>query len=162
MGKRRASARGVKMHRSYTVEEAARATGACKGTVRRWLKQGLPAITDQKPALILGGDLIDFLKARNKPRQACRLHECYCFSCRQPKLPAFGAVEIFPLTASSGNLRALCETCSTVMHKRVASAKLTQLGALVDVTIMQGGKHLADSTQPCLNGHLPEEAKSHA
>ncbi|TIL63836.1 helix-turn-helix domain-containing protein [Mesorhizobium sp.] len=162
MGKRRPSVRGVKMHRNYTVDETARATGACKGTVRRWLKHGLPAITDQKPALILGGDLIDFLKRRNPPRQVCRPHECYCFSCRQPKAPAFGAVEFLPLTASSGNLRALCESCSTVMHKRVASAKLDHLGTLVDVTIMQGSEHLADTLQPCLNDHLAKEPKPHA
>ena len=59
---RRSSSRGVKLHWNYSVEEAARATGNCKGTVRRWLKDGLPAITDQKPLLILGGDLIDYLK----------------------------------------------------------------------------------------------------
>lgn len=150
------------MHRNYTVDDAAHACGVCKGTVRRWLKNGLPAITDQKPMLILGGDLIDFLNGRRKPRQVCRLHQCYCFSCRQPKAPAFGTVEFLPLTQSSGNLRALCETCSTVMHKRVAKAKLDQLGVLVDVTIMQGSEHLADSPQPCLNDHVPKEPKTHA
>ncbi|MES0096396.1 helix-turn-helix domain-containing protein [Mesorhizobium sp. M0019] len=162
MGNRRPSMRGVKMHRNYTVEETARATGACKGTVRRWLKHGLPAMTDQKPALILGGDLIDFLKRRTQPRQVCRPHECYCFSCRQPKAPAFAAVEFLPLTRSSGNLRALCESCSTVMHKRVATAKLDHLVTLVDVTVMQGRERLADSRQPCLNDHVIKEPEAHA
>jgi hypothetical protein len=153
----RAWVRGIKLHRNYTVDDAARATGACKGTVRRWQKAGLPAITDQKPHLILGGDLIDFLKARQKPKQACRLHECFCFSCRKPRGPAFAEVEFQPLNPSNGNMRALCEVCATVMHKRVAVSKLAQLRALVAVTIPQGVEHIGDSPKPCLKDHLPKE-----
>lgn len=162
MATRRASRRGVKLHRNYTVNEAARIVGVAKGTVRRWLKTGLPAISDQRPALILGGDLADFLKGQIKPRQTCRLHECFCFSCRKPRAPAFRAVEFHPLSASSGNLRALCDTCSTVMHKRVATAKIGQLKALVEVTIRQDARHLSDSRNPCLNDHSAKEPEHHA
>lgn len=159
---RRPTVRGVKRYYSYTVEEAARATGASKGTVRRWLKAGLPAITDQKPLLILGADLIDFLAARRKAAQKCRPLECYCLSCRQPRSPAFGAVEFHWLTPTSGNVLALCEECSTVMRRRVPAAKLDGWRAAMAVTIRQGGEHLGDSANPCLNDHLPKETKSHA
>ena len=150
---RRPSARGVKLHLNYTVDEAARATGNCKGTVRRWLKTGLPAITDQKPALILGGDLIDYLNAKRGRKQKCRLHECFCFSCRRPRAPAFGEVELFMLAPTSGNLRALCEHCATVMHKRISVAKISALQTLATVTIRQGIEDLSDSRNPCLNDH---------
>lgn len=153
----RPSARGVKLHRNYTVDEAARASGACKGTVRRWLKSGLPALTDKKPLLILGSDLIHYLKSRTATKQKCRLQECFCFSCRTPRAPAFGEVEFHPLTPSSGNMRALCETCTTVMHKRVAVTKLDQLRALVAVAIRQGKGSLNNRSNPCLNDHLHEE-----
>jgi hypothetical protein len=159
---RRADWRRVKRHRNYSVEEAARATGACKGTVRRWLKNGLPAVTDRKPALILGPDLIDFLAARQKPKQRCRLHECFCFSCRQPRPPALAEVEFFPLTASSGNLRALCATCTTIMHKRVSTAKLDELRALVTVTIRQASGGLVDTSNPCPGVHQAKEAEPDA
>ena len=56
--------RAVKMHRNYTVDEAARVLGRDKGTIRRWIAKGLPAIKDQKPHLILGTDLIEFLKTQ--------------------------------------------------------------------------------------------------
>jgi excisionase family DNA binding protein len=63
--------RSIKIHRNYTVEEAARATGCAKGTIRRWIKSGaLPAITDRKPNLVLGGDLFDYLKARDVRAEA--------------------------------------------------------------------------------------------
>lgn len=156
------SARGVKFNRSYTVDEAATVIGACKGTVRRWLKRGLPAITDHKPVLILGGDLIDFLKGRTTNKHTCRLHECFCFSCRKPRAPAFGAVEYFPFSATSGNLRALCETCATIMYKRMSSAKLDRLRAHVEVTVRQDGEHIGDSPKPSLNDHLRAEPRPHA
>jgi excisionase family DNA binding protein len=71
--------RSVKIHRNYTVEEAAHITGSAKGTIRRWIKSGaLPAITDRKPNLILGGDLFDYLKARATSGPKLRLNECYC------------------------------------------------------------------------------------
>lgn len=65
---RKPDRRSIKLHRSYTVDEASRTIGSAKGTIRRWIKSGaLPALTDQKPNLILGEDLIDYLKARAKP-----------------------------------------------------------------------------------------------
>lgn len=157
MARRRPSGRSVRRHRSYTVDEAARATGACRGTVRRWLKNGLPAIIDQRPALILGEDLIEFLEQRKRDRQKCQPNELFCFSCRRPRSPAFGAVEFIPISASSGNLRALCETCSTIMHKRVAVRNLTRLRAILDVTIMQDGEHLREMPDPCLHVHFGKE-----
>jgi len=73
MATRRPSRRAVKLHRNYTVDEAARVLGISKGTVRRWVKTGLAAITDRKPILILGGDLIAFIDARLATKQRCQL-----------------------------------------------------------------------------------------
>ena len=66
---RKFSSQRVKTHRPYTVDEAAKTLGVGKPTVRRWIKGGLYALTDRKPWLIQGGDLIDFLKARRTRRQ---------------------------------------------------------------------------------------------
>lgn len=121
---RRSNRRAIKLHRNYTVDDAARALGVAKGTVRRWIKNGLPAIIDRKPILILGGDLIDYLDSRASSRKPCQLDECFCFSCREPRKPAFGMAEFIPITATGGNLRALCAECSTIMHKRVQRRRL--------------------------------------
>jgi excisionase family DNA binding protein len=64
MGKRHPNYRRVKIHRSYAVEQAARRLGVHKNTVRAWIKVGLPTIDDRRPILILGSDLIAFLRAR--------------------------------------------------------------------------------------------------
>jgi predicted transcriptional regulator len=133
--RRRAGWRAVKLHRNYTVDEVARTLGRCKGTVRRWLGAGLPAVSDRRPALILGEDLIDFLKAQSKPRTRCALDECYCFKCRAPRKAAGGMADWIPMTPTSGDLQALCEQCDTIMHKRVSHRQLEALRAILDVSI---------------------------
>lgn len=162
MTRRPPSWRGVNRHRSYTVDEAARARGVAKGTVRRWLKSGLPAISDRKPLLILGADLAQFLEDRRATKQTGKLNECFCFACRAPRAPAAGMADFVPLSATSGNLRALCCDCAGVMHKRVSLAKLPELQAILDVTIMQAPERIREMTKPSTNDHFPREPEAHA
>ena len=63
-----------------------------------------------------------------------------------------------PLTPTSGNLRALCAECSTVMHKRIAMSKLAALEAIVSVTIKQADRPISKSDEPCLNDHFKRES----
>jgi excisionase family DNA binding protein len=116
MARNRPNRRGVKRHRSYTVDHAARVLGVAKGTVRRWLKGGLPGVAGRRPVLILGADLAEFLDGRRARKQTCELHECYCFTCRAPRAPAGDMADFIPLSSTSGNLRARCCTCIGVMH----------------------------------------------
>ena len=106
--------------------------------------------------------MIGFLNGRAARKRKCRLEECYCMSCRQPRAPAFGEVEIVSLTPTSGNVRALCEVCSAVMHKRVSRAKFDALRAVLAVTVVQGPTRINESTKPCLNEHLYKEPHTHA
>jgi len=157
-----ANHRRIKRHRNYTVDEAARTLGVAKGTVRRWIKTGLPVLAEQQPTLILGGDLIDFLVARTPPKRRCALHECFCFSCKEPQAPAFDTVEYHSLSATSGNLRALCCVCATVMHKRLSVSRLDALKQILEVTIVEGQRPLSEIDDPCVNDHLDKELETHA
>ena len=64
MKKRHPNHRLVKIHRNYAVEEIAKLFGIHKNTVRTWVKNGLSAIDEKRPMLILGHELVEFLKAR--------------------------------------------------------------------------------------------------
>jgi hypothetical protein len=157
MAARRPNRRAIKQHYSYTFEEAARVLGVSKGTVRRWMKDGLPCITDQRPFLILGADLRNFLDRRNRSTQTCRLHECFCFRCRKPKAPAAGMVDYTSRTTVSGKISAICEECGTLMHKAFSAANLPRLVELAEVSFPQGEPCLSDRTKLLRNDHFRKE-----
>lgn len=151
---RRPDPRAVRKHRNYTVEEAARATKVAKGTVRRWLKAGLPAVTDRRPALILGSDLIAFLSSTKPKRQRCAIHQAYCFSCRAPRDPALGEVVIVAIRGGSARFWAMCAECETEMHRSLSAARITELEALVTVSFGPGAGRINEGCTPIPNEHF--------
>src|SRR4051794_28556733 len=118
MSRNRPNRRRVKIHRAYTVDEAARTLGITKGTVRRWLKDGLATVDHHKPALIRGLDLATFLKLKAKTKQPCPPGHCYCVRCRSSHVPDGAMAEYVVITITSGNLRGLCPRCGCLMHRR--------------------------------------------
>jgi hypothetical protein len=152
MGKHNPNPRLVKIHRNYTVEEAAKRLGFHKNTIREWIKRGLKVIDDQRPTLILGSDLFSFLQVkRKKNKRPCKPEEMYCFRCKKPKLPALNMAEYQPRTATQGNLFGICQDCDTGMYKAVNLIKLKQIKGKLDITISEGVQRLIDSGQPSVN-----------
>lgn len=151
---KRASWRLVKRHRPYRVDEAARLLHVSKGTVRRWIKNGLPIIGQEKPYLITGDHLINYLKAKSNKGLKCQLDECWCFTCRKPRKPAFGEVEITTSNTKTGMMHGLCSECAGLMFKRVSKAQIRELKTIVLVTVKQADEPIKETTNPCLNDHL--------
>ena len=142
----------IKIHRSYSIDEAARILRIHKNTVRAWIKQGLPIIDRRRPTLIHGVDLAAFLKnRRKKAKRPCPPGHMYCFKCRSPQKPAAGMADYMPVTATTGNLRALCQDCGTLMHRRVTRAKLDIIGANLEIAFPQAVPRIRDSTAPSVN-----------
>lgn len=135
MAKRTPNHRLVKIHRSYTVEEISRLFGSHKNTVRHWIKEGLPTIDDKRPKLILGHDLVAFLKVRRaKNKKTCKPGELYCVRCRTPKPPAGDMAEYIPITEKFGNLIAICPACDAIMNRRVSLARIGEFRGKVDIS----------------------------
>jgi excisionase family DNA binding protein len=149
---RRANPRLVKIHRTYTVDEAARLLGHHKNTIRSWIKQGLPTIDQQRPLLIHGQDLRGFLEAKRKAlKQTCRPGEIYCVGCRAPKSPAGRMADYVPSSATSGYLRGICPDCGSLIHRRVSSAKLELVAADLEVTDQRAPSRIGGSADPSVN-----------
>lgn len=109
----------AKIHRNYTVEEAARLFGVHRNTVRQWIKRGLPVISGH-PVLILGRDLRAFLDERRElAKRHCQPGELYCMRCRAPRAPAPDMVEYQPFAPNRGRFVALCCRCGSVMYRSV-------------------------------------------
>lgn len=148
----------AKIHRSYTVEEVAGLYGVFKGTVRAWIKAGLPTLNDKRPMLILGSDLAAFHQARRtKNKQKCRPGEMYCVRCRAPKSPALGMADYKPVTETMGNLIAICPDCNSIMNRRTSIAKLVLMREEMDITMPQALQHIVESNQPSVNSDLKQE-----
>lgn len=139
MPKRRIDLRRIKIHRAYTVEEAANTLGTHKNTVRQWVKNSLPTVDKRRPILIIGHDLRTFLESRKANRQR-RLApgQFYCVKCRTSKSPYAGVADYVATSATLGNLKGLCPDCGTVMHRRTSFAKLDEVKGELDVTIFAG------------------------
>jgi len=156
--KRRFNPNLAKIHRNYTVEEAAELYGVFKGTVRAWIKAGLPVINDKRPMLILGSDLVAFHQARRtKNKQQCKPGEMYCVRCRAPKKPAGDMADCRIITETIGNLEAICPDCDKIMNRRVNLSKLKQICGKLHITLPQALEHIIDSNQSSVNSDLKRE-----
>ena len=126
----------VKIHRNYTIEDIANLFQLHKNTVRTWVKQGLPVIDSQRPMLILGGDLMEYLQSKRKSKKTtCKLNELYCVSCKAPKEPALNMAEFKAINEQTGRLIGLCPTCDSEMNKFVSQSKLPSVLEKLEVTI---------------------------
>jgi len=145
MRKRRLNYRLVKIHRSYTVEEAARLFGSHKNTVRAWVKAGLPICDSKRPTLILGRELASYLQARRaKNKRPCKPGEIYCVRCRAPKRPAGDMAEYQPTTTTLGNLIGICPDCEGMIYRRASRAKLPEIRANLAITFSEAERQVSD------------------
>jgi hypothetical protein len=130
----RINPRRAKLHRSYTAFELAVLLGVHKNSVRSWIRSGLPVVDGARPILILGSEFQAWWGRRRKAaKRPCQPGQMYCFKCRAPKVPALGMVEFVATNATTGNLKALCETCGTMMHRRTRLADIASKMPGMDV-----------------------------
>lgn len=136
---KRPNPRAIKAARTYTVEEAANALGVTTGTVRTWVKSGLPIMRSQRPFLILGDDLRSFLKAREAaakiPRQPDQL--C-CFTCKAGRTPMGLLVDCIPQTPKTARLMGLCEVCGGTCNLIISRSMIDHFSQIFSVAIKEG------------------------
>lgn len=129
MARGRLNPRRAKIHRSYSVAEAAVLFGVHRNTVRNWIKRELPVVKTSSDLLILGRDLRPFLEHRQaSQRRKCGPGTLYCLKCREPRRARIGSVAVVEVTATTANVAALCEACGTRMYRRASRSKLAAAG----------------------------------
>ena len=128
MATRRPKPHLVKKRFSYSTAEIAALQSVHRNTVRAWLKEGLPTISDNcRPILILGHDLADFLsKRRTRNKRACQPSQLYCLACRQPREPAGAMVDLTLQTPTRGMLAGIWPVCDRFMHRAVNPTRVRE------------------------------------
>lgn len=156
---RRINPRRAKLHRAYDVGELADRLDVHKNTVRDWIKKGLPVVDGTRPVLILGSEFQAWWgKQRKAAKRPCQPGQMYCFKCREPKAPALGMVDYVATNAATGNLKALCETCGTAMHRRTRLIDIAARMPGLDVRRTQAPSSIDALTHPSPNCDNPKGA----
>ena len=125
----------IKSLRCYTIPEAASVTGVSDRTIRAWIKQGLTAMTDERPTLVRGDALISYIQRQRQGRKSRLSHdEFYCLKCRAARKPAGGLIDC-ETDGTRAKLSAICETCDTLMHKPIPHERVAILSDFFDVTL---------------------------
>ena len=62
--------------------------------------------------------------------------------------------EYLPLTASSGNMRAMCAECGTRMYRRVSFRKLAVVVGDLQVALPQAQQCIVEGLEPSVNCDL--------
>ena len=63
---------------------------------------------------------------------------------------ALNMIDFIPISATSGNIRALCAVCEATMHRRAPRASLGAIMPGCDVQIAEGPARLIGSPSPSL------------
>ena len=140
--KRHFNARIIKRNLSYSTQEIADLLGVHIGTTNNWRMTGLKTIDKQKPFLVFGADLIDFINRNNKKnKQKCKPDEFYCCKCKKPQQTWENQADIKIINAKRLMVSGLCVKCGTVVNKAGAVNKVNEYQKIFDVQVIHN-KHL--------------------
>lgn len=123
--KRRFNLHRIKSTQTYSLEEIAICLGVHKNTPIRWLKMELKRIDDERPYLVYGQVLIDFLRNKQeKQRQKCRPHEIFCVKCKTSQIPENSTVTIEIYNSKKLMIKGRCSCCGSNINKVGSVEKL--------------------------------------
>ena len=136
---KRPNPRAIRAARTYTVEEAAIALRVSTGTIRSWVKSGLPLMRSQRPFLILGDALRSFLEDRaKKGKVPLRPDQLYCFACKTARTPMGLMVDCTPQTTKTARLLGLCEVCGGTCNRMISRSKIDRFSQIFLVDMKEG------------------------
>ena len=122
--------RQIKSRRSYNITEMALLLGKNRKTCQRWIrKNGLRVIERDVSPLIMGIDLINFLKEKNKNRKTVlKEDEFFCMKCHRPVKARIESEETIKTGKRMGknNMEqfkkiGVCEICGTKLNRFLKS-----------------------------------------
>ncbi len=112
----------IKSALTYDIGEAAQALGVTPATIRNWIKDGLPVMSERKPYLILGDALKSYLRAkRETSKRPLDADQLFCPSCREGRRPVDLIVTTASVSPSTQLLKGICPTCGRACSRIIST-----------------------------------------
>lgn len=128
------NSRVIRSARTYTIPELADVLGVSIGTVRGWVRAGLPALVAQRPSLVIGSELREFLEARRaNAKVTLEADQLYCLTCKGPRRPFGLMVDLFGQSPNTARLQGLCELCGGTCNRMISCQQIDHFTSIFDV-----------------------------
>lgn len=155
--KGRPDLRRIRGQTSYTTQEAANVLNVAVGTVRAWLRKGLPTLDESRPVLIMGSDLKSWLSKMSAARKhTCRPDEMYCMRCRVPRKPRPGTAKLAQRNQKTLRVTGSCVCCGASMNRAGAVARIREIVKEFGIETT-GQEHIAGCDTPLVKRDLDKE-----
>ena len=129
----------IKKNLTYSIVEAADELGLSIATIRNWVKHGLGIQKDQRPYLIFGSDLREFIVQKRKARSfTLQDGELNCFTCKAGRQPLDKAVVYTPQTPKTGRLSGVCGICGGKCARIISNAKINVFSQILLIQFNEG------------------------
>lgn len=131
---KRANPMRVKAALTYTIEEAALVLGKTPATIRNWVKDGLIVMSSQKPCLISGAAIREYLQVKYKAAKSpLSPRELFCPACKVGREPVEMLVTLSVLNSKTPLLRGSCSHCSATATRIISARKLSEFGLIFHI-----------------------------
>ena len=126
--KRKPDLRRIRPSKVYTLPEIAKTMDRKSATIRSWVRKGLPLVSEQKPVLVLGASLKEWLQETWKAKtRKCQPGEMFCFKCRRPGKPKPGSVKLTARNEKTVSIKGRCAVCDTRMYQAGSLAAVEEI-----------------------------------
>ena len=116
--KRKPDMRRIGRSQTYTIPQLAKAVHRRVETVRRWYRQGMPSLGDEKPLIFDGAEVKAWLRRKwDSKKQPCAENEAYCVKCHARRLFRQGTASRSVQSQKTAMLTGKCNVCGTTMNK---------------------------------------------
>jgi hypothetical protein len=116
--RRKPDMRRIRPSATYTIPQLARAVERRVETVRRWHREGMPALNDTQPLIFDGAEVKEWLRRKwSSRKQRCAKNEAYCTKCRVPRRFATGTTQLTAMNEKMAMIRGSCDVCGTPMNR---------------------------------------------
>lgn len=120
----------IRLSRSYKVYEMADLFGVSRGTVRNWIKSGLPTIDEHKHFMVHGMVLKKWLDEKQQARKRpIKPDEFYCLTCQLPRKPEHGSVTLTK-RAKTVTLKGVCPVCGSPIFRFGSIKKIPEYATI--------------------------------